>query len=188
MSDDSKFFSRVNLVRAGWSLLVLIVYAVLSSDNFLSILGDGSWATAVRDFFASETELNNGMLVLICLVVITFVWIIWPKTESYTVPIVRGGIKSEDEDIIEPEAEPPTIEDLTDEQVAIMRLMATGVAQVSSKFVSEKLMMQPLIADQSCDRLTDMGLLYDTLNMVTGRHFHLSDMGRDFAIEHGLIG
>jgi len=187
MSDESKFFSRVNFVRAGWSLLVLIMYAVLSSDYFLSKLGDGSWATAVRDFFASKTELNNGMLVLICLAAITFMWIIWPKTKSYTVPIVRGGIKSEDEDIVEPEAEPPTIENLTDEQVAIMRLMATGVPHVSSKDVSEKLMMQPLIADQSCDRLTDIGLLYDTLNMITGRHFHLSDMGRDFAIENDLI-
>ncbi len=187
MSDESKFFSRIKFIRAGWSLLVLIAYAVLSSDYFLSKFGDGSWATAVRNFFASKTELSNGMLVLICLAAITFMWIIWPKTESYKVSIVRGGIKNEDEDFIEHEAVPPTIEDLADEQVAIMRLMGTGVAQVSSKFVSKQLTMQPLIADQSCDRLLDMGLLSDTLNMVTGRHFQHSDMARDFAIEHGLI-
>ncbi len=183
---EPKLFNKKNFHLLIVGVVTGVILWALTGERMWDSLGNSALVTSAKLLLTTDVTVSTTVLGILLVLPFIVLWRMWPRN---IVPVVRGTGKFDidDEPATDLEPEPPALKDLTRDHVSIMRYMATGVAQTTSKEVSERLEMQLLIADQACDRLVNIGLLRDSLNKITGRHFHLSDMGRDFAIEHGLI-
>ncbi len=183
---EPKLFSKKNFHLLIVGVVTGAILWALTGERMWDSLGNSAWVTSARLLLTTDVTISTTLLGILLVLPFIVLWRMWPRN---IVPVVRGTGKFDidDEPATGLEPEPPALEDLTEDQVSIMRYMARGFAQSSSKEVAVRLKMQSLIADQACDRLFDMGLLRDSLNKITGRNFRLTEMGRDFAIEHGLI-